>query len=396
MKSTPTVLSMLDLNPRKFGSMEEFTCAFSAALTQRNCRSIIVFSEEMPDHVASWFHDSGAIIESLNQRIGFKFYSEMRSLVKKYEPDIVHFHFYEQFSWLPLWAVLCGVKVVFFTDHCRQPLHARRLTRLKLRFWNLLVPRFFKTRLITISDHMKRLLVSDFFMAPDNIDVVLNGVNTARFKPRSDAECQQAREQYGVPSESLVVSTAAALIPEKGIADFLDAAQLILKEEQRAFFLVAGDGSLENQLKERSVALGLTSRVRFVGLVADISKFLAIANVIVIPSVWQEPAGLVVIESMACGRPVVATRVGGIPEYVADGRAGVLIEPKRPDMIAEAVLKFLRNPELSKRIGLASRLEVERSFTTQMWVDRVLRLYGPEFQGRESEQEYAAPGVTLG
>jgi glycosyltransferase involved in cell wall biosynthesis len=141
---------------------------------------------------------------------------------------------------------------------------------------------------------------------------------------------------------------------------------------------------MEKELKETSNALGLSGHINFVGLVADISSYLASADVIVIPSVWQEPAGLLVIESMACGRPVVATRVGGIPEYLTDAETGVLVDPKRPDLISAAVLNLLRSPELSTRLGSAARKHVEEKFTTEKWVENTLQLYGPEFQASES------------
>src|SRR5215469_18741666 len=102
MPSVRTVLSLLDLNPRKFGSMEEFTLALSEQLRARGVQSVVAFSNQLDPAIAGKFQGSGSICEVLDFRWGTRFYLELIRLIRRYRPEVIHLHFYEQFSLLPL------------------------------------------------------------------------------------------------------------------------------------------------------------------------------------------------------------------------------------------------------------------------------------------------------
>jgi glycosyltransferase involved in cell wall biosynthesis len=107
---------------------------------------------------------------------------------------------------------------------------------------------------------------------------------------------------------------------------------------------------------------------------SDVERMMGMADIVVIPSVWQEPAALVSSEAMAMERPVVATRVGGLPELVADGVTGHIIEPHAPQQLAAALLELLASPGEMERLGSAGRSRVARLFSMDRWIADTLRI----------------------
>jgi glycosyltransferase involved in cell wall biosynthesis len=219
------------------------------------------------------------------------------------------------------------------------------------------------------------VLTDSFYTHGSLIRVILNGVNVERFRMLTDAERAQARKGFSIPDDHKAICAAANLIPEKGISYLLQAVRRVLEQHPNTVFLIAGDGPLADELKQEAAELDITNHVRFLGLLSDVTQLMSVADVIVVPSVWQEPAGLVVIEAMACGRPVVATRVGGIPEYVDNGISGILVEPRSAEQIASAINKLLATPAYAETIGQAGRRTAELNFNIERWVFETLDEY---------------------
>tara|TARA_R110002073_G_scaffold63151_1_gene158109 strand:+ start:486 stop:1706 length:1221 start_codon:yes stop_codon:yes gene_type:complete len=156
------------------------------------------------------------------------------------------------------------------------------------------------------------------------------------------------------------VIVSARLVPEKGVDVALDA--LVKLRHARA--VIAGDGPLLNELRERAAVLGLNERVHFTGWIdhGQIEALLPRCSVLSMPSTWDEPFGLVGIEAMAHGVPVVASDVGGVPEWLAEGEGGVRVVPGDAADLARVLRVWLADPRLRERIGRAGSARVERSF----------------------------------
>ncbi|MCI0355699.1 MAG: glycosyltransferase family 4 protein [Acidobacteria bacterium] len=208
-----------------------------------------------------------------------------------------------------------------------------------------------------------------------NITTLLNGVNVSRFSGEPSAFRREIRSDLGLAPDSALVMTVAALIPQKGMDDFLRAAAQVLAHRPDVAFVIVGDGPEDGTLRTQAEQLGIAAKVRFTGLRSDVHRLMPAADVIVVPSVWQEPAGLVVLEAMAAARPVVATRVGGIPEYLEEGASGILVEPRMPRQIAGAVLGLLDSPETAAAMGATGRRRVQQLFALERWVDETIRVY---------------------
>jgi glycosyltransferase involved in cell wall biosynthesis len=370
-----TVASVFDLHPAKYGSMEEYAVFLSRALAQRDWQSFLVFSGPPDASVAKDLEAVGAQSTAFARGSKFTVYSDLFRRLRRPQVDILHVHFFEYFSLLPFLLLLRQPKLLVFTDHYRQPQPISVFTKAACYLWDRLLFRFSGTRIVAISEHIQRTLVDCYKMAPERIRVIYNGVNLARFAPVEMAEIPRLRAQLGLPAEGPWIVCASNLRPEKGISDLLVAARTVSARRADALFVILGEGPMLPRLQQETQHLGIGRRVRFLGLRSDVHRFMAAADVVAVPSIWQEPAGLVVVEGMAVGRPVVATRVGGIPEYLEDGVTGILVEPRSPEQLAQAILRLLDAPDEAAAMGRAGRKRVEEQFSMEGWVEDTIQLY---------------------
>ena len=167
------------------------------------------------------------------------------------------------------------------------------------------------------------------------------------------------------------------LIPEKGIQYLIDAAALIVGEQGRTDFrlLVVGEGAFREELELRASAAGVASRVGFLGRRSDVHDIVAASDIIAVPCVWEESFGLIIAEAMATGRPVVASRCGGIPELVEHGVTGLLVTPGNSRELADSLLQLMASPDSCQRLGSAGRDKARRMFDLEQQVVKLAEIY---------------------
>lgn len=196
--------------------------------------------------------------------------------------------------------------------------------------------------------------------------VVHNAVDLQRFQPKMKQ------------SESYRVGILANLIPIKGHKDFLQMAHIIRKQVCDVDFSIIGEDihntGYKAELQKLSSDLGLNDSVHFLGHRNDIPELLPEMDVLVCPS-HVEPFGRCLIEAMACEKPVVASRVGGIPEVVDDGVTGVLVPAHSPQALADSVMNLYNDRKLADSMGKAGRRRVEKLFTPEAHTEAVLEVY---------------------
>jgi glycosyltransferase involved in cell wall biosynthesis len=166
----------------------------------------------------------------------------------------------------------------------------------------------------------------------------------------------------------------ARLSPEKDIDTLLRAAALAVAHDPAFRLEIAGDGPCREALRQTCAELGLQEQVRFLGQVRDVPGLLARAGMFVLSSI-SEGISLTLLEAMACGLPLVATRVGGNPEVIAEGETGFLVPPQNPPALADALLRLRRDPSLCMQLGQAGRRRVEARFDVRRMVEQYQELY---------------------
>ncbi len=191
--------------------------------------------------------------------------------------------------------------------------------------------------------------------------VIHNSVDLARFTGGASM-----RETLGIAPEAVVVSFIGQIKQIKGVEDFIDMAGRVAGDHVR--FLISGQcwgDTVEGSYTEEAflALIAHDARIRYCGYVGQIEDIYRTSDIIVAPSCWQEPFGLVCIEAGVAGRPLVATRVGGIPEVIEDGVNGLLVEPGDVAALAEKVRLLVDDPALRESLGKQARSRVERDFT---------------------------------
>jgi glycosyltransferase involved in cell wall biosynthesis len=218
-------------------------------------------------------------------------------------------------------------------------------------------------------------LVESYRMSPQRIQVVLNAVNIERFSDSVFKGINRLREELSIPPGARIILSASNLRPEKGISDLLAAMKLLNAKRPDIFLVVVGDGPEGEALKRQALAIDIDRSVRFIGSRSDLEALISLAELVVVPSVCQEAAPLTVIEGMAAARPVIATRVGGIPEYLIDTVTGFLVEPHSADQLASAIIRLLNSPGDAVLMGREGRMRVEAGFSMRRWIDETLAVY---------------------
>jgi glycosyltransferase involved in cell wall biosynthesis len=190
--------------------------------------------------------------------------------------------------------------------------------------------------LVAVSRPLADQLV-ELGVAPDRVHHVTNGVDSSLFFPRDRAE---ERAGLDVPGDARVVLFVGRVEPQKGIGELLDAFERLRARVPRAMLVLVGDCARRSDVLARAARWGSSVRVLGPQPPESVASWMGACDVLALPS-WAEGTPNVVLESLACGRPVVATRVGGIPDILHDDRAGLLVPPRDPRALADALASAL-------------------------------------------------------
>ncbi len=226
-------------------------------------------------------------------------------------------------------------------------------------------------KIVIVASHIigKRMR-DDFGVAHQKIRLIHRGVNLEEFKLSSDVEKEKSRE--------IIIGMVGRLTPIKGHPFFLKAMARVVRVFPNIKIQIIGDAP-KAQYKEELMMLtrnlGLSHAVQFLGTRYDIPELLSKFTLLVAPSVGEEAFGRVVIEAGACGIPVVATRMGGLVDIIEHEKDGLLVPPDDPRILAEAVLRLLKEPELAKQLSLSLRAKVEKEFGLELMFEKTLKVY---------------------
>ena len=265
--------------------------------------------------------------------------------LKAGEADIIHAHNGRTALAAALAVRLAGRGRCVMTQHFLTPNHAtqhgpKAVVSAAAHHWVVRQ----MSRIFAISEAVRDAMLERGEAPDSKITVVPNGITAP--DGGSPAETRQA---LGIGLNTPLVVCAARLEPEKDIASLVSALQTVREAMPDVRCWIAGEGSEKDALDAQIQRLGLEQTVSLLGFRSDAPALMAAADVFVLPSL-AEPFGLVLLEAMALGRPVVATRVGGPLEIVADGETGYLVPPSSPAAIAEAIQRLLSDPAASRRM----------------------------------------------
>lgn len=181
------------------------------------------------------------------------------------------------------------------------------------------------------------------------------------------------KSEMGVPDDGIVIGQVAALAPHKDQATFLEGVRRLLEREPLVHAVLVGDGPLKSELKQRAQQLGIEDHVHFLGFKNEPLNFLSAFDIFCLSS-KEEGLGTSLLDAMALGIPIVATNVGGIPDVIEDNVTGILVPPKDPSALAEAIQKLMKNPELRTSLATAATERV-KDFDINQTIQRTEDVY---------------------
>jgi glycosyltransferase involved in cell wall biosynthesis len=299
--------------------------------------------------------------------------AKLYRVLKREKPHIVDTHTAKAGFVGRIAARLAGVPVVIHTYHG----HVWRgyYSSIKSRLLQLMEKglALWTDQIITVSESVRQE-IAEYGIAPlAKIKVVPLG-----FDLRAFFNCAERRgpfrKEIGVPPDVPLIGTIGRVVPIKNHRLFLDAAKLVLNAIPEARFVIVGDGLIRPDLESYARTLGIAARVVFAGWRRDLPNIYADLDVVVISSI-NEGTPISAIEAMAAERPVVATRVGGVPDIVLDGRTGALVPLGDATAMADAIVRLLRDPELARQMGETGRAFVSQNFTTERLAADMEKLY---------------------
>lgn len=212
-------------------------------------------------------------------------------------------------------------------------------------------------------------------------EVIPYGVDTSQFAPDPQAGLA-LRAELGLPADTPLVLTMSRLVYKKGLTYLIEAWPQVLAQHPRAALVIAGYGDLRAELERRAAELGVAASVRFPGQLerAQAARYISAADVYAVPSIRDQGGNIdglpnALLEGMAAARPIVASRVAGIPDVIDHGVHGLLTPERDPPALAAAVCRLLAEPALATRLGAAARRRVTEELTWDIAAERFEQVY---------------------
>ncbi len=288
----------------------------------------------------------------------------LRGLLRRERVDVLHAHMFGSNVWGTVIGRLARVPVIVAHEHTWS-FEGRPLRR----FVDREVIGRGSTAFIAVSRDDQRKMVEIERVDADKILHVPNGI--AAPPPPTGAD---VRAELGIPAGAPVIGTVSVLRPQKALEVFIEASAELLRQNPDLRVLLAGDGPLRGELTELVNGLGVQDRLLMLGYRSDAADVMATLDVAVSSSAF-EGSPLAVMEYMESARPIVATRVGGVPDLIEDGVHGLLVEPGDAGALAAAIGRMLADPEAARRMGEAARERRRHEFTVELMVRRFEALY---------------------
>ena len=229
-------------------------------------------------------------------------------------------------------------------------------------------------RVIVCSQSMKNEICGHFNLPLDKVDVIPNAIDPTKYQTSVDRG--SVRQRYGVGYGEKLILCVGRLVPQKGIEYFIRAIPRIARRYPEAKYIIVGEGWSRDILEAEARASGHGGKIQFTGFAPDkeVIDLMTSADVLVVPSIY-EPFGIVALEGMATGVPVVASRVGGLTEVIDHDRTGLFVYPRSPESIAWGIVKILSDPGHAKWITENAKEELHKSYSWEAVAMKTAEVY---------------------
>jgi glycogen(starch) synthase len=299
----------------------------------------------------------------------------MADISRQVKFDVLHVH-----DWLTAFA---GIS---FKHHLKKPMvltvHSTEIGRAQglhsadsfsidgIEWWAA----YEACRVVVTSHSMKREIGDHFNLPLDKVDVIPNAIDVTKYNASVDRGAVRAR--YGVGWGEKLVLCVGRLVPQKGIEHFIRAVPTIAQRYPEAKFIIVGEGWSRDYLEGLAQSTGHMQKFLFTGFISDaeVIALMTSADVLVIPSIY-EPFGIVALEGMATGVPVVASQVGGLAEVIEHDRTGIFVHPRNPESIAWGVTRVLSNSDHARWLTQNAREILHKTYSWEAVAMKTVEVY---------------------
>jgi len=304
-------------------------------------------------------------------------FGRLRDFFRREKVDVAHAHNQED-SLVPAAAArLVGVPASFLSWHLPFPFRNRTRGRLILALLH--------KRLLPISESVRDMHLKNG-VSPARMQVIRHGTDVEAFRALT-ADIPARRAALGLAPEDLAVGIIGRVAAEKGHRDLFEALRLLADTHPCLRVVVIGNGPDMPALRRDLTQMGVSKKVLFTGFRDDVDAVTAALDIVAVPSVWAEPGSLAILQAMALGKPVVASRVGGTAEIVNDGETGLLVPASDPAALAGAVSRLAASVDLRRDMGAAGRARAEHCFSLSLMTGRIEALYRQALGAAERKAE---------
>lgn len=336
--------------------------------------------------LATRLRKEGVAVEMLPRTHGLydlRAFVHLVRLIRRRVPGIAHIHMpAPTFLSQALPAVkIAGVPIVISTEHSHAfHVHDRSLLRAAAKRLYVLGRIRLEDQMIAVSEAQAETFARVLGVGRAKITVIHNGVDCNRFTPQVDGS--PIRAELDIPPSVSLVGMVTGFYDYERCEDFLAAAAQVLFQAPTTRFMIIGGSPgrvadiarKRTELEALARRLGLSAALRFSGLRTDMPQVMAALDVLVLPATFKS-FGIAILEAMATGKPVVATDAGGVPEVVSNDETGLLVPPRDPTGLADAILRLIRNPRMAASMGQRGREQVVQRFTAGTTAERTGELY---------------------
>jgi glycosyltransferase involved in cell wall biosynthesis len=308
---------------------------------------------------------------------------KLAKILKREHINILHTHGYKANVIGALASWLCGQTICIRTEHgLTEPF--RGFDKLKMSFYeylDYLTGKYLTRKIISVSSNIKQNIMDKY--PKKKIVTIHNGIGL--FDPCL-ANNERLRMEFGIDKRNFIIGIIGRLVPVKGHNYFINAAKLILQQRQDVRFLIVGDGPLKSALESKVSAmrvanisaairsLSLSDYVKFTGFRNDVKEIIKIMDIVVFSSL-NEGIPYSLLEAMAQGKVIVATKVGGITEVVSDGENGLLVRSRDEEAIAEKCLYLLENKAIMQNLAKKAENTIKDNFSIEKMKEETIRIY---------------------
>jgi glycosyltransferase involved in cell wall biosynthesis len=342
------------------------------ALDRRRFESLICTTRPSPSRHVREVEEAGIRIVALDRRstLDLSRWRPFIELLRSEQVDVVHSHKHGSNVWAASLGRLAGAPVVICHEHSWVYVRSNIGQHVKQTLDRQLVARSADVILGTSRAHWQHL-VRGLRVSPAKARYVSNGIPTM-----TAGNGRAVRQELGISAASPVIGTVCTLRPEKALEVLIESARILLEDIPALEVVIVGDGPERGRLEAMVERLNLAGSVKFLGRRPPeaLPDLLAAFDVGVLSSDF-EASPLSVLEFMAAGKPVVATRVGGVPALVEDGGQGLLVPPRDPQSLACAALTLLRDRELRRALGANGQQRQRHEFHFDRMVRQLEDLY---------------------